>query len=241
MKNKGFTLIELLVVIAIIALLASIIITNLSTTRNKAEVAKTQVQAREIKKAIELSWLNSESYPVQQEGLTMKEVVEDAGASTLKTAIEEYYKGPVPSIPDSEELMNNDFWYISNGGKAIDSNGYEYICGYNGKTTADDFVLFSQISSLEAARDWSTRGILMEDWPYDGITNMYDEFGNFICNYDFNLPMFDNILFTIEDGDETGYPVFWDGSSDDYECDIGGKTYTTHISEHPVVGYGCIK
>ena len=153
MKNKGFTLIELLVVIAIIALLASIIITNLSTTRNKAEVAKTQVQAREIKKAIELSWLNSESYPVQQEGLTMKEVVAAGGDNPLEVAIEEFYSGGIPDIPESVGGEDNDYYYISNGGKAIDSDGYKYVCGYNGKNTADDFVLFYKVKDFELYPD----------------------------------------------------------------------------------------
>lgn len=52
LRNKGFTLIELLVVVAIIGLLSSIVLTSLSTARNKAKVAKAQTEMRQILHAI---------------------------------------------------------------------------------------------------------------------------------------------------------------------------------------------
>lgn len=54
-KNNGFTLIELIVVVSIIALLSSIILTNLATSRAQAENAKIKVQAKSISNAIYLA------------------------------------------------------------------------------------------------------------------------------------------------------------------------------------------
>lgn len=54
MKNfrKGFTLIELLVVIAIIGVLASIVMVSLSSSREKATVAKTKRTLSSLEKGI---------------------------------------------------------------------------------------------------------------------------------------------------------------------------------------------
>lgn len=55
MNNKrGFTLIELLVVIAIIGLLASIVMINVNSARNKAKVAKAKAEIDQIVKAMKM-------------------------------------------------------------------------------------------------------------------------------------------------------------------------------------------
>ena len=52
MKLKGFTLIELLIVIAVIAILATILITNVAGARQKANDTKTLADLSAVQKAI---------------------------------------------------------------------------------------------------------------------------------------------------------------------------------------------
>lgn len=62
--NTGFTLIELLVVIAIIGILSSVILSSLSTARNKAHDARSTMNFRTLKQALDIYALEHENvYP----------------------------------------------------------------------------------------------------------------------------------------------------------------------------------
>jgi len=61
-KKKGFTLIELLVVIAIIGILATIVLINLNTARNKAKDAAIKGALSEARLAAEMYYDNKGSY-----------------------------------------------------------------------------------------------------------------------------------------------------------------------------------
>jgi prepilin-type N-terminal cleavage/methylation domain-containing protein len=63
-SKRGFTLIELLVVISIIAFLSSIILTNVTSARNKAREATRKATFKQIQIALELYRTTNGSYPV---------------------------------------------------------------------------------------------------------------------------------------------------------------------------------
>lgn len=62
-SRKGFTLIELLVVIAIISLLASVIMSSLSTSRKKSRDARRLMDMKQITMALELYYDKYNVYP----------------------------------------------------------------------------------------------------------------------------------------------------------------------------------
>ena len=55
MENRSFTLIELLVVIAVIGLIASIILVNMKSAREKAKVSKMEDDLFQIRNAIDIA------------------------------------------------------------------------------------------------------------------------------------------------------------------------------------------
>ena len=65
-KNRlltGFTLIELLVVIAIIGILASVVFVNVNQIRNKVKIARANVDAKNIEKALLIFDIQYGDYP----------------------------------------------------------------------------------------------------------------------------------------------------------------------------------
>jgi type II secretion system protein G len=63
MIRKGFTLIELLVVIAILAVLATLLLANLNSARERARDAQRKSDLRSIKTALALYYADNGTYP----------------------------------------------------------------------------------------------------------------------------------------------------------------------------------
>lgn len=62
-KINKFSLIELIVVIAILGILSSIVVPNIKDFRTKAEVTQTQSNIRTIQTAVDMYYVDKESYP----------------------------------------------------------------------------------------------------------------------------------------------------------------------------------
>ena len=62
-KQKGFTLIELLVVVAIIGVLATIVLSSLSSARGRAKDVVIRGHFTQIRTALELYYIDNNSYP----------------------------------------------------------------------------------------------------------------------------------------------------------------------------------
>jgi len=87
--NKGFTLIELMVVIGIIGILAAIIFFSLGGAKEKAQIAKAKIEAKNIYNALIFLETDSNEWPghktvnVDQCGQNNNEICDDGCAFSL--------------------------------------------------------------------------------------------------------------------------------------------------------------
>lgn len=129
-EEKGFTLIELIVVIAIIGLLASIVLTSLGLSRDRAEMTKFQSDYRAVSNALELYRQSNGGYP---------------GTPLTPTSIDTLINGSLSSymkqVPSTTSVAVSSqipgvYYYLNSS----DSNDTQYWCGDVNST--QDYVVY---------------------------------------------------------------------------------------------------
>lgn len=125
-KNKAFTIIELLVVIAIIAVLAAIVITNVSGYVAKARDDRRIVDLQNIRKALEMYYADNGFYPPSSCGYDCNGYYVSYSFSSWAT-LENYLKPYLSSLPKDPINSNCAPWSIG--------DCYSYTYGNVGRYT----------------------------------------------------------------------------------------------------------
>ena len=148
-RMRGFTLIELMVVITIIGLLASMVLSALSSTRVTARDSQRLSEARELMKALELYRTKNGSYPCSGPA-TSAGVVCGSGApvadssdyarlvrvnggsySALDTLLRSTLGLSIPGDTKGSALI---YRVRNTGGGTPDSNSYTVLIGFENST-----------------------------------------------------------------------------------------------------------
>lgn len=129
--RQGFTLIELLVVISIIALLSTLAVVSLNSTREKSRDAKRVSDIKQLQTALELYYAGTTAYPVATKTMGATDATcLSSGSGFASVCSGTTYMGQVPSDPTS-------------------SGGYRYIyTAASGSAYTLTFVLEGQTGSL---------------------------------------------------------------------------------------------
>jgi len=133
--KKSFTLIELLVVIAIIGLLATVVMVSVGGATKKARDAKRKSDLAELRKALEMYYLDNGEYP--QIGSWIFST-DNAWEDTLGSALSNYItKMPKDPINDNGE----------DGGGPWKTDDDNYVYAYMCKSIRTDYDLVARLEN----------------------------------------------------------------------------------------------
>lgn len=126
--KKGFTLIELLVVIAVIGLLASIVLSSLSSAREKARNSQRYSDLHHIQSALEMYRNDFGRYPLQAGWISQCTPWGGVAANMVIPGLVPTYLPTMPSDPSMVASGNqNCYVYMT-----YNTNGAEYkLLDYN--------------------------------------------------------------------------------------------------------------
>ncbi len=111
--KHGFTLIELLIVIAIIAILAALILPNLSGSRARARDSRRKIDLNNIQQALRLYYNDADSFPLTN-------VITGSWGSILDSANgQTIYISQLPFDPSSSSGNTVSYGYQSAGANYI--------------------------------------------------------------------------------------------------------------------------
>jgi general secretion pathway protein G len=113
-KNQGFTLIELLVVISIIGLLSSVVLTNVSTAKIKAEDAARIALYNNIKTALILYYNDNQTYPCAGTWCEADPISDSSVYAELRSVLPSSYIN-LSSQKSYSTTQGNYGWYTSTG------------------------------------------------------------------------------------------------------------------------------
>ncbi|MEM8843870.1 MAG: type II secretion system major pseudopilin GspG [Pseudomonadota bacterium] len=123
-KQSGFTLIEVIVVLVILGILAAIVVPNVVSRTDQAQVVKARQDIRALESALQMYRIDNFTYPTTDQGLEALVDKPTSGPEAKNWQKGGYIK-KVPSDP-----WQNEYQYISPGD---DSDFDLYTLGADGR------------------------------------------------------------------------------------------------------------
>lgn len=153
--KKGFTLIELLVVVSIIGVLATIILSSLNETRQRAQEAVVFSEVRSLRQALELYYLDNNQYPIFDSNATwsyMTGLCADDGSGTVPPGYDEFL-AEMENYISAENIDSNICVYYSSNTNTGYSGSSNWLC---------DNVVFTRGQGY--IMTWYTINKISEPW-----------------------------------------------------------------------------